>query len=146
MRLPLLALAVAGMSCTLIAGESIVGSRGHALTINDAVELALKQNPSILGQIQQLKVQKGLVFQAQARLLPQLTAATNYSQTDSALSPSVSSRRVNFDLLAAAPTATGRAPRSSPTPDSPLVSLYFPSVRFLEAAVAAHRIKPGRSR
>src|SRR5580704_10700620 len=104
MRLPLLALAVAGMSCTLIAGESIVGSRGHALTINDAVELALKQNPSILGQIQQLKVQKGLVFQAQARLLPQLTAATNYSQTDSALSPTVSSRRVNFDLLAAAPT------------------------------------------
>ena len=73
MRLPLLALAVAGMSCTLIAGESIVGSRGHALTINDAVELALKQNPSILGQIQQLKVQRGLVFQAQARLLPQLT-------------------------------------------------------------------------
>src|SRR5580704_458219 len=107
MRLPLLALAVAGMSCTLIAGESIVGSRGHALTINDAVELALKQNPSILGQIQQLKVQKGLVFQAQARLLPQLTAATNYSQTDSALSPTVSSRRVNFDLLAAAPTAPG---------------------------------------
>ena len=86
MRLPLLALAVAGMSCTLIAGESIVGSSGHALTINDAVELALKQNPSILGQIQQLKVQRGLVFQAQARLLPQLTAATNYSQNDNALS------------------------------------------------------------
>src|ERR1700686_3365609 len=107
MRLPLLALAVAGMSCTLIAGESIVGSHGHALTINDAVELALKQNPSILGQIQQLKVQKGLVFQAQARLLPQLTAATNYSQTDSALSPSGSSSRANFDLLAAAPTAPG---------------------------------------
>src|SRR5271157_4315482 len=100
MRLPLLALAVAGMSCTSIAGESIVGSRGHALTINDAVELALKQNPSILQQIQQLKVQRGLVFQAQARLLPQLTAATNYSQNDSALSPSVSSSRSNFDLLA----------------------------------------------
>src|ERR1700736_5523801 len=100
MRLPLLALAFAGMSCTLIAGESIVGSRGHALTINDAVELALKQNPSILGQIQQLKVQRGLVFQAQARLLPTLAANTNYSQTDSALSPSTSSGRSNFDLLA----------------------------------------------
>ena len=100
MRLPLLALAFAGMSCTLIAGESIVGSRGHALTINDAVELALRQNPSILGQIQQLKVQRGLVFQAQARLLPTLAANTNYSQTDSALSPSTSSGRSNFDLLA----------------------------------------------
>ena len=100
MRLPLLALALAGMSCTLIAGESIVGSSGHALTINDAVELALKQNPSVLGQIQQLKVQRGLVFQAQARLLPQLTAAANYLQNDNALSPSVSSSRSNFDLLA----------------------------------------------
>jgi outer membrane protein TolC len=100
MRLPLLALTFAGMSCTLIAGESIVGSRGHALTINDAVELALKQNPSILGQIQQLKVQRGLVFQAQARLLPQLAMASNYSQQSNALSPSFSSAQPNFDLLA----------------------------------------------
>src|SRR5271166_4227694 len=100
MRLPLLALAVAGMSCTLIAGESIVGPRGHALTINDAVELALKQNPSILGQIQQLKVQRGLVFQAQANMLPHLAMASNYSQQSNALSPSVSSATPNFDLLA----------------------------------------------
>jgi len=99
MRLPLLALAFAGMSCTLIAGESIVGSRGRPLTINDAVELALKQNPSILGQIQQLKVQKGLVFQAQSKLLPQLTMASNYSQQSNALSSSVSSSRANFDTL-----------------------------------------------
>jgi outer membrane protein len=101
MRLPLLALALsfAGMPCTLIAGESIVGSRGHALTINDAVELALKQNPSILGQIQQLKVQRGVVFQAQANLLPHLAMASNYSQQSNALSPSVSSAHPNFDLL-----------------------------------------------
>src|SRR5260370_33392620 len=107
MRLPLLALGFAGMSCTLIAGESIVGSRGRPLTINDAVELALKQNPFILGQIQQLKVQKGLVFQAQSQLLPQLTMASNYSQTDNALSPSGSSRRLNFDLLAVPSGPTG---------------------------------------
>ncbi len=100
MRVPLLALAFAGFSCTLIAGESTVGLRGHPLTISEAVELALKQNPSILEQIQQLKVQRGLVFQAQSKLLPQLTAATNYSQQDNALSPSVSSSRSNFDLLA----------------------------------------------
>ena len=80
MRLPLLALAFAGMSCTLIAGESNCRFTRSSLTINDAVELALKQNPSILGQIQQLKVQKGLFFQAQSRLLPQLTMASNYSQ------------------------------------------------------------------
>jgi outer membrane protein TolC len=99
MRLPLLALAFAGMSCTLIAGESPVGVRAHPLTVNEAVELALKQNASILEQIQQLKVQKGVFFQAQAKLLPQLTMASNYSQQSNALSPSVSSARPNFDLL-----------------------------------------------
>jgi outer membrane protein TolC len=87
MRLTLYALAVAGITCTLNAGEPIAGYRNHPLTIDEAVQLSLKQNPSILQQIQQLKVQKGLVYQAQAKLLPQLTAASNYSQIDSALVP-----------------------------------------------------------
>jgi outer membrane protein TolC len=100
MRFPLFALAVAGMACTLIAGESTVGFRSHPLTITEAVQLALRQNPSILQQIQQLKAQKGLVYQAQAKLLPQLTMASNYSQTDSGLIPSVSSTKVPFDVLA----------------------------------------------
>ncbi len=52
------------------------------------------------GQIQQLKAEKGLVYQAQARLLPQLTAAANYAQNDSGLSPSISSAQSPFDLLA----------------------------------------------
>lgn len=101
MRLPLLALTFAGMSCALIAGESTVGSLSHPMTINDAVELALRQNPSILGQIQQLKVQRGLFFQAQANLLPHLAMASNYSQNSSALVPSFSSSSgPNLDLLA----------------------------------------------
>ena len=107
MRPPLFALAVAGMSCALIAGEPTVGYHGpavgyrsHPLTIDEAVQLALKQNPSILGQIQQLKAEKGLVYQAQARLLPQLTAAANYTQDDTGLSPSISSAQSPFDLLA----------------------------------------------
>jgi outer membrane protein TolC len=97
MRLPLFALTIAGMSCTLFAGESTVSTpgavsyRSHPLTIDEAVQLSLRQNPSILQQVQQLKVQKGLVYQAQARLLPQLTAASSYSQIDSALSTSSSS-------------------------------------------------------
>jgi outer membrane protein TolC len=100
MRLPLFALAVAGMSCNLIAGESTAGYRSHPLTIDEAVQLALKQNPSVLQQIQQLKALKGLFYQAQAKLLPQLTAASNYSQTDSALNPRLSAGKPNFDLLA----------------------------------------------
>jgi|SRR5271165_143420 len=101
MRLTLCALAVAGLTCTLNAGEPIgglvAGTRSRPLTIEEAVQLALKQNPSILLQIQQLKVQKGLVFQAQANLLPHLTAATNYYQQGNELATTAA--RSPVDLL-----------------------------------------------
>src|ERR1700731_3250432 len=115
MRLPFFALAFAGISCTLIAGESIVGYpttvcfRSHPLTIDEAVQLSLKQNPSILQQVQQLKIQKGLFYQAQAKLLPQLTANSNYSQNDTALNPSISSGRSKIDLLGVPSGSTLRA-------------------------------------
>src|SRR6266404_8612863 len=104
MRLPLIALTFAGMSCILFAGESpVTDFRIRPLTLDEAVQLALKQNPSILQQIQQLKVQKGLVYQAQSKLLPQLTMAASYSQQASGLTPSISSRSTGFDLLAVPP-------------------------------------------
>ena len=101
MRLPLLALTIAGMCCNLIAGESTLEplSLSRPLTIEDAVRIALLQNASILQQIQQLKVQRGLFFQAQSQLLPQLTMSSNYMQNSNSLTPSVSSSRPNFDLL-----------------------------------------------
>jgi outer membrane protein TolC len=108
-RPPLFALAVAGMSCTLIAGEPTVDRshsltmdyRSHPLTIDEAVQLALKQNPSVLQQIQQLKVEKGLVFEARSRMLPQLRAASSYAQNDNALNPATNAGGSNLDLLAA---------------------------------------------
>jgi outer membrane protein TolC len=101
MRLPLFALAIAGMSCTLFAGPSSSDYRTRPYTLDEAVQLALKQNPSILQQVQQLKAQKGLVYQAQARLLPQLVMAANYSQQDSGLLPKTSSGGgANVDFLA----------------------------------------------
>src|ERR1700737_3239175 len=100
MRLALIALTVAGMASTLYAGESIVNSRSHPLTLDEAVQLALKQNPSILSQIQELKRQKGLVYQAQARLLPQLNATANFSARDPALTASSSSsKNANLDTF-----------------------------------------------
>jgi outer membrane protein TolC len=101
MRLPLLALTIAGMCCNLIAGESTLEplSLSRPLTIEDAVRIALLQNASILQQIQQLKVQRGLFFQAQSQLLPQVSMSSNYMQNSKALNPSVSSSRPNFDLL-----------------------------------------------
>jgi outer membrane protein TolC len=102
MRLPLLALTFAGMCCNLIAGESTLEplSLSRPLTIEDAVRIALLQNASILQQIQQLKVERGLFLQAQSQLLPQVTMSSTYSQQSNSLTPSFSSTgQPNFDLL-----------------------------------------------
>jgi outer membrane protein len=109
MRLPLFALTIAGMSCTLFAGPSTLEHRAPSVfnyrtrpyTLDEAVQLALKQNPSILSQVQQLKAEKGLVYQAQSKLLPQLTAAANYSQQASELVPQFATASAsNLDLVA----------------------------------------------
>ena len=95
-----IALAIAGMTCTLVAGESTTGYRNKLLTLDDAVGLALKQNPSILGQIQTLKIQKGAVYVAQSPLLPHVTATASADKTDPGLVPKVSRGTSAFDLLA----------------------------------------------
>jgi outer membrane protein TolC len=102
MRLTWIALTIVLTNTSLVAGEATVGSRGRPLTLDDAVQLALRQNPSILAQIQVLKQQKGVVYQAQARLFPQLTATGNYSQTDPGLLSITGGggRNAGFDLLA----------------------------------------------
>jgi len=107
MRLALFALALAGISCTVFAGDSTVGYRSHPLTIDEAVQLALKQNPSVLQQIQQLKVEKGLVYQAQAMLLPQVTAKSNYTQNDTTLNAAYGQGSSPIDLIAVPSKAAG---------------------------------------
>ncbi len=101
MRISLFAsILLTGFTASLLAGESSVGYRSHALTIDEAVQIAIKQNPSILRQVQELKRNKGLVYQAQARLLPQVTASTSYTQQDPGLvSNATGGGRTNIDLL-----------------------------------------------
>jgi outer membrane protein TolC len=84
------------------AGEttSVVGGLGrHPMSIAEAVELGLRQSPTVLNQVQELKRLSGLVFQAQAALIPQVTATGSYSQVEPTLAQS-SSGSVPFDLLA----------------------------------------------
>ncbi|HEY0790039.1 MAG TPA: TolC family protein [Chthoniobacterales bacterium] len=103
MRRFLAAIIGIGWVCTWnsLAGGSTGGYRNHPLTIDEAVQLALKQNPSILQQVQELKRQRGLVLQAQSRLLPQLTATANATKDDPALvRSSTSSSTSQLDLLA----------------------------------------------
>ena len=101
MRISLFALIpLTGFTASLLAGESNGGYRSHALTIDEAVQIAIKQNPNILRQVQELKRNKGLVYEAQARLLPQVTASTSYTQTDPGLvSNTTGGGRTNLDLV-----------------------------------------------
>jgi outer membrane protein TolC len=73
----------------------------HPMTISEAVELGLRQSPTVLNQVQELKRFSGLVFQAQANLLPQVQATGSYRQVEPTLAQtSTSSSAPPFDLLA----------------------------------------------
>jgi outer membrane protein TolC len=140
MRYLWIALTIAATISASMAGEAIVGQRSRRLSLDDAVQLALRQNPNILAQIQVLKEQKGLVYQAQARLFPQLTAAANYNQQDPALVPSTSStstQNLGFDLLA---LPTGQPFRFNPaTGQSNLVAVP------LNELLGSNRVTPTES-
>jgi outer membrane protein TolC len=104
MRISLFALTIlAGFTASLLAGESNGTYRSHPLTLDEAVQIAIKENPNILRQVQELKRNKGLVYQAQARLLPQVTGSSSYTQDDPGLvSNATGGRNANIDLLAVA--------------------------------------------
>ncbi len=55
------------------------------LTLDQAVQLALKQNPDILKALQQIQLTKGQIFQVAAAGLPQLIGTGNYVNTDNKL-------------------------------------------------------------
>jgi outer membrane protein TolC len=97
-------IALTGIALFANAGRAGEGSGAlgqHPLTITEAVELALRQSPTVLNQVQELKRNSGLVFQAQSALLPQITSTSSYSQVEPTLATTGSSGRIpNLDLLA----------------------------------------------
>ncbi|MBV9274772.1 MAG: TolC family protein [Verrucomicrobia bacterium] len=102
MRSSLIALiTVALFAASALAGETTVSVGRHPLTITEAIQLALRQSPTVLNQVQELKRNKGLFFQAQASLLPQVTGTGSYSQIEPSLAAATAGRfPSNLDLLA----------------------------------------------
>src|ERR1700740_2152794 len=87
------------------AGETTGAGAGgfgrHPLTIAEAVELGLRQSPTVLNQVQELKRLSGLGVQAPAALIPQVTATGSYQQVEPTLAQTTgSSGSLPFDLLA----------------------------------------------
>ncbi|HYR57050.1 MAG TPA: TolC family protein [Chthoniobacteraceae bacterium] len=50
------------------------------LTLDEAVKIALKQNPNILKALQQIEVTRGQIIEVRAEALPHITLAGDYSQ------------------------------------------------------------------
>jgi len=100
MRISLFALTtLAGFTASILAGESNGSYHGHPLTLDEAVQISLKQSPNVLRQVQELKRNKGLVYQAQARLLPQVVGSAQYTQNDPGLVRQNTGGAANIDLL-----------------------------------------------
>ena len=66
------------------------------LTLADAIQLALRQNPAILNAIQQIRLTRGQAIQIRARALPQILINSSYNQIAEDLNPA--SRAANSSL------------------------------------------------
>lgn len=61
------------------------------LSLNDAVQIALKQNPTILNAIQQIRLTRGQLIQVVAQVVPQLAISSAYNNEADSLNPVQSS-------------------------------------------------------
>ncbi len=63
------------------------------LTLDEAVQIALKQNPSVLKALQQIEFTRGQIIEVRALALPHVALAGSYDQQDKALLEGGSSSR-----------------------------------------------------
>lgn len=64
----------------VLAGRPVKRQVTGKLTLTEAVHLALKQNPEILQQLQEIERTRGLVIEARAAALPHLAVVAQYNQ------------------------------------------------------------------
>jgi TolC family type I secretion outer membrane protein len=62
------------------------------MTLNDAVQIALKQNPDILNAIQQIRLTRGQLIEVTAQAVPQLQITSSYNQQAQDLAAGARSR------------------------------------------------------
>jgi outer membrane protein TolC len=82
------------------------------MTLNDAIQIALKENPDILNAIQQIRLTRGQLIQVVAQALPHLQMNSGYTNQQSSLSPP-NSGSVSFASANGRPT---RGPIEIPNP------------------------------
>ena len=83
-----LAAAMLAIGALGLAGAQQPTTAGRAsrdITLDEAVQIAIRQNPGILTAEQEIKRTRGVVLEVQAQALPQLTVSNGFSQVDKKL-------------------------------------------------------------
>ena len=66
------------------------------LTLNEAVQIALKQNPTILNSIQNIRLTRGQLIEVVAQAVPQIGITSNYNNQAQSLFPPSSPTRIEI--------------------------------------------------
>jgi outer membrane protein len=69
----------------VLAGRPIKRQVTGNLTLDQAIQLALQQNPDVLRQLQEIERTRGLVITARSEALPHLSVTSNYEQQSKSL-------------------------------------------------------------
>ena len=72
--------------------ESLRNPKVPDMTLDDAVRIALKQNPTILNAIQQIRISRGQLIEVVSQAVPQIGITSSYNETQKNLT--VNGRRV----------------------------------------------------
>jgi hypothetical protein len=109
------------------------------MTLNDAVQIALKQNPDILNAIQQIRLTRGQLIQVAAQAVPQLVINSSYNKQQEDLFTNGSGRRGGsaIELI----DGSGRSVNS--VQFQILAAAGLPSFHLAAAGAAPSRTKPG---
>jgi len=111
----LVALSAVGLSvgnAAEIGGSGAMRTISGDLPLERAVQVALRQNPDILKQLQEIERTKGQVIEVRAQALPRVSLAGDFAQEDSRLLERGTST-VGPPLIVAVPTAGGALDFSS---------------------------------
>ena len=87
--LPLTVLAALAFHSALVAapierGPAVREIKG-SMSLDDAVKVALRQNPALLKALQQIEVTRGQIIEVRAEALPHIAVTSNYNQQDPTL-------------------------------------------------------------
>lgn len=95
----------------LLPTDAGLAARLKHLTLDDAIDIALRRNPDILRQLQEIQRNKGVYVEVRSQALPHLALAGTYTQSDPRLletrSSSSGSNTVNVPLLRTVDGTTG---------------------------------------